>query len=677
MLTPLEKIIFICVVSAAALAFALPVLRRLRLVLAGRPSNRFDKPWRRVISALTKVVFQRCTLKNERILTGFMHVFIFYGALSFDTMTVNHTLEGFVPDFFLFGSTRPGLAFSFFIDLAAFLVLVGVIYFAVRRFIIRPKAYATTPADSAVIYAALALVTLSYVYFEAFAVAHHPQTARWAFLGRALAGLVTSSGLSAAAVAMHFKIGWWIHILLVYGFIVYVPHSKYFHMFTGPLNVLFDAPGSSARIRPLDIEHSEVFGLEKATDLTWKDSLDAFACMECGRCQDACPAFASDKPLSPKMILFNLERHLLDQDKKIVAKKRDDLVTLCPNVHTEGEIWTCTTCGACMHVCPVEIEHIPKIVGVRQSEVLMQSRFPQELNTFFRNVETNSNPWGIGFSTRAEWTEGLNVKLLKDNPGAEYLFWVGCAGSFDEQGKKTARALAAILTAAGLDFAILGAEEKCCGDSARRLGNEYLFQSLAGETMALFARYKIKKIITMCPHGYNTFKNEYPPLADMLTSLSAEDRDLIKSIQVFHDVEILDKLIADKKLRVEPLATGILTYHDSCYLGRHNGLIDAPRRILDSVSSEVLRELGKNREHSFCCGAGGGLMWTEEKLGKRINHIRAQEVIDAGAKVVATSCPFCQTMLLDALKDKGQTEIQVKDVVQLVAEAAAKKNAPA
>jgi len=677
MLTPLEKIIFICVISAAALAFALPVLRRLRLVLAGRPSNRFDEPWRRVISALTKVVFQRCTLKNERILTGFMHVFIFYSALSFDTMTLNHTLDGFVPDFFLFGSTRLGLAFSFFLDLAAFLVLVGVIFFAVRRFIIRPKAYATTPADSAVIYAALALVTLSYVYFEAFAVAHHPQTARWAFLGRALAGLVTSSGLSAAAVAVHFKIGWWVHVLLVYGFIVYVPHSKYFHMFTGPLNVLFDAPGSSARVRPLDIEYSEVFGLEKATDLTWKDSLDAFACMECGRCQDACPAFASDKPLSPKMILFNLERHLLDQDKKIVAKKRDDLVTLCPNVHTEGEIWTCTTCGACMHVCPVEIEHIPKIVGLRQSEVLMQSRFPQELNTFFRNVETNSNPWGIGFSKRAEWTEGLNVKLLKDNPGAEYLFWVGCAGSFDEQGKKTARALAAVLTAAGLDFAILGAEEKCCGDSARRLGNEYLYQSLAGETMALFARYKIKKIITMCPHGYNTFKNEYPPLADMLTSLSAEDRELIKSIQVFHDVEILDKLIAEKKLGVEPLATGILTYHDSCYLGRHNGLIDAPRRVLDSVSSEVLLELGKNREHSFCCGAGGGLMWTEEKLGKRINHIRAQEVIDAGAKVVATSCPFCQTMLLDALKDKGRTEIQVKDVVQLVAEAAAKKKAPA
>jgi Fe-S oxidoreductase len=676
MLTPLEKVIFVCVILATALAFSLPVLRRLRLVLAGKPENRFRSPGTRVVSALAKVAFQRCTLKNERILTGVMHVFIFYSALSFDTMTLNHTLEGFVPNFFLFGSTRLGLLFSFFIDLAAFLVLIGVAFFAGRRFLARPKAYATTRGDSAVIYAALVLVTLSYVYFEAFAVVHDPGAARWAFLGRALAGLVTSSGLNAAAVAAHFKVAWWTHILLVYGFIIYVPHSKYFHMFTGPLNVLFDSPGAGARIKPLDIEHSEVFGLEKATDLTWKDTLDAFACMECGRCQDACPAFASDKPLSPKMILVNLEKHLLAQDKKIVAGKRDELAALCPDVHTEGEVWTCTTCGACMHVCPVEVEHIPKIVGLRQSEVLMQSRFPQELNTFFRNVETNSNPWGIGFSKRAEWTEGLSVKLLKDNPGAEYLFWVGCAGSFDEQGRKTARALAAVLTSAGLDFAILGAEEKCCGDSARRLGNEYLFQSLAGETMALLARYKVKNIITMCPHGYNTFKNEYPPLADTMSSLSPEDRDLIKSIRVFHDVEILDTLIADKKLRVEPLPTGILTYHDSCYLGRHNGLIDEPRRVLDSVSSEVLQELDKNREHSFCCGAGGGLMWTEEKLGKRINHLRAQQVIDSGARVVATSCPFCQTMLLDALKDKGQTGIQVKDVAQLVAESVAERSVP-
>ena len=674
MLTLAEKIIFIGVILAAVLAFSLPVWRRLRIVLSGKPESRFNAPVRRVLGAAIKVLLQRCTLKNERVLTGVMHVFIFYGALSFDTMTVNHTLEGFIPDFFLFGSTRLGLAFSFFIDLAAVLVMIGVAFFAVRRFIVRPKAYATTPWDSAIIYAALVLVTLSYMYFEAFAVAHHPQTARWSFLGQALAGLIKISRMSEAAIALQVKIAWWVHILTVYGFIVYVPHSKYFHMFAGPFNVLFNAPRSSGRIKPLDIEHSEVFGLEKAVDLTWKDSLDAFACMECGRCQDACPAVASEKPLSPKMILFNLKKHLLGQRKKIVARKRDDLPPLCPDVHTEGEVWTCTTCGACMHVCPVEIAHIPKIVGLRQSEVLMQSRFPQELNGFFRNVETNSNPWGIGFAKRAEWAEGLDVKLIQDHPQAEFLYWVGCAGSFDEQGKKTARALAAVMAAAGLDFAILGPEEKCCGDSARRLGNEYLFQSLAAETMGLLARYKVKKIITICPHGYNTFKNEYPALAETLTSLSDEDKAWIKSISVQHYVEVLDDLLAQGRLSLEKIRTGALTYHDSCYLGRHNGLVAEPRRILDQTTADDRLELGKNREHSFCCGAGGGLMWTEEKLGKRINHIRAEEVIQSGAKVVATSCPFCQTMILDGLKDKGRSDIQVKDVVQLVSEALAKKS---
>ncbi len=674
MLTSPEKVVFLGIILITAAAFVLPVLRRLRIMRAGRPEKRFGTPLERVTGALTKVFFQRCTLRNERIATGFMHVFIFYSALSFDTMTVSHTLEGFIPGFFLFGRTRLGLLFSGFLDLAAILVLIGVAFFAVRRFLVKPKAYATTRGDSALIYIALILVTLSYVYFEALAVAHHPEAARWSFIGRALAGVVEGAGLGPATIAAQFKIAWWAHILLVYGFIAYVPHSKYFHMFTAPFNVLFDAPGSSGRMKPLDIENSDVFGLEKASDLTWKDSLDAFACMECGRCQDVCPAFASDKPLSPKMILFNLEKHLLAEDKKIIGRKRDDLPTLCPNIHTPDEIWTCTTCGACMHVCPVEIEHVRKILGVRQSEVLMQSRFPQELNPFFRNLETNSNPWGIGFSQRAAWADGLGVTLLADHPKAEYLFWVGCAGSFDEEGKKTARALVSILKAAGIDFAILGTEEKCCGDQARRLGNEYLYQSLASENMALFARYKVRKIIATCPHGYNTLKNEYPALADSQAQLSPEDKALIKSIEVHHSVEILDDLLKRGKLTLAAAAAGPLTYHDSCYLGRHNGLIDVPRRVLRKVSADKLRELDRSGEHSFCCGAGGGLMWTEEKLGKRINHLRAEEVIGSGAGLVATSCPFCQTMLRDGLKDKGRPEIEVKDIVQLAAEALSPKN---
>lgn len=677
MLSSIEKIIFILTILATAVLFLVPVIYRYKLVRTGRPENRFDRMLQRILHALGKIFLQKCTLKNERRFTGLMHVFIFFGALTFDTMTLNHTLEGFFPDFYLFGNSSFGDFFSLLVDTFAVLVLVGVLFFIVRRFIIKPRAYETTPKDSAIIYAALILVTLSYLVFEAFAIARHPETTRLAFLGSYFSGALHASGLSPAAGAALLKISWWVHILLVYAFIAYVPHSKYFHMFTGSLNVVFRDPTAGRTIRSLDLEKSEIFGVEKAPDYTWKDQLDAFACMECGRCQDACPAFQSDKPLSPKMILFNMERHILRDGKKILSKKREDLPTLVPSVHSEGEIWTCTTCGACMHVCPVEIEHIPKIVGLRQSRVLMESKFPAELNAFFRNMETNANPWGIGFSKRADWTEGLEIKLIQDHPDAEYLFWVGCAGSYDEEGRKIARAFASLLKKAGIEFAVLGAEEKCCGDSARRLGNEYLFQTQASENIELFAKYNVRKILTICPHGFNTFKNEYPRLLDVLPALGAEAKIPFKSLEVIHHAEFLKRLVREGRLKIKSVSAEVLTYHDPCYLGRHNGIIEEPRALLAALSSKKLIELKNHREHSFCCGAGGGLMWTEESLGKRINHLRAEEVIRSGAKCVATSCPFCLTMIRDALKDKQKEDVRVKDIAVLLAEATAEpSNSP-
>ncbi|MBN2199727.1 MAG: 4Fe-4S dicluster domain-containing protein, partial [Candidatus Aminicenantes bacterium] len=455
MLSTIGKLIFTLIIFATAAAFLLPVVRRWRIIRAGRPLNRSDTPWKRLWNALVKALLQLCTLRSERPATGLMHVFIFYGALSFDTLTVNHTIEGFIDGFSLFGEGLLGKAFSFTLDLFAVLVLVGVAFIAFRRFILRRKAYATTHFDSALIYLFILAATLTYLYFQAFAIAHHPETARWSFLSRELAGWVSSSGLSAAAVAGQFKISWWAHILTVFAFISYVPHSKYFHMFTGPANLFVRTHSPSGALAPLDIENEEIFGAEKAADTTWKDRLDAFACMECGRCQDACPAFRSEKPLSPKMIIFNLEKHLLEHGRAVSARRRDDLPDLMPAVHTEGEIWTCTTCGACQYVCPVEIEHIPKIISVRQSEVLMKSRFPAELNAFFRNLETNGNPWGIGFAQRGDWAEGLDVPHIKDVPDAEFLLYVGCAGSFDEDNKKIARAAASLLKKAGVRFGTL------------------------------------------------------------------------------------------------------------------------------------------------------------------------------------------------------------------------------
>ena len=668
MLTTPEKFIFALLILATAAAFLVPIVRRIRIVLAGAPEDRFRDLWKRFVHAVTKVLFQRCTLRSERLFTGLMHVGIFYGALAFDTMTVSHTLEGFFGGFYLFGRTGLGLVFSFVIDVAAFTVMAGVLFLAFRRFVVRPKAYATTRADSAAIYLLITLATATYLYFEAFAVAHDPGTARWSFLGPWLAGFIGRSGMSAAAVASHFKIAWWAHVVAVYAFIAYVPHSKYLHMFAGPLNVFFRRSAPSGELAPLDLEKSEVFGLEKLPDFTWKDDLDAFACMECGRCQDACPAFASGKPLSPKMIVFNQEKALLAGDKALVAKKRDDLPELVPASFTEGEIWTCTTCGACQKECPVEIEHIRKIVGARQSQVLMQSKFPPELNAFFRNMETNSNPWGIGFSKRAEWGEPLEVRHIKDAPDAEYLFWVGCMGAYDDGGKGIATSFVKVLRAAGVAFGTLGAEEKCCGDSARRLGHEYLFQSLAAENIGLFRQYGVRKIVTICPHGYNTLKNEYPKLLDLVPGLTGEDKSKLRAVEVVSHVELIGRLIREGRIALKPASAASYTYHDPCYLGRHNGLTKEPRAILHAALGGKPSELRRHGEDSFCCGAGGGLMWTEETLGSRINHLRVDEVIASGAGLAAAACPFCMTMLRDGLKDKGRETIAVKDIAQLVAE---------
>ncbi|MGZ5452695.1 MAG: heterodisulfide reductase-related iron-sulfur binding cluster [Candidatus Aminicenantales bacterium] len=668
MLTTPEKLVFALLILATAAAFLVPIVRRIRIILAGAPDDRFRDLWKRFRHAVVKVLLQRCTLRDERLFTGLMHVGIFYGALTFDTMTLSHTLEGFIDGFTLFGRSGLGLVFSFVIDVAAFTVMAGVIFLAFRRFVIRPKAYATTPGDSARIYLLITLATATYLYFEGFAVAHHPETARWSFLGPWLANLVGRSGMSAAAIASHFKIAWWAHVVAVYAFIAYVPHSKYLHMFAGPVNVFFRRSAPSGELAPLDLEKSDVFGIEKLPDFSWKDNLDAFACMECGRCQDACPAFASGKPLSPKMIVFNMEKALLAGDKALVAKERGDLAELVPATFTEGEIWTCTTCGACQKECPVEIEHIRKIVGARRSQVLTQSKFPPELNAFFRNMETNSNPWGLGFSKRADWGEPLEVRHIKDVTDAEYLFWVGCMGAFDDGGKGIAASLVKVLRAAGVRFGTLGTEEKCCGDSARRLGHEYLFQSLAAENIALFKQYGVKKIVTICPHGYNTIKHEYPKLLDLVPDLTAENRSKLRAIEVVSHVELIDGLIAEGRIALKPAAAPSYTFHDPCYLGRHNGLTEEPRSILHAALGGKPAELGRHGDDSFCCGAGGGLMWTEESLGTRINHLRVDEVIASGANLTAAACPFCLTMLRDGLKDKGREDIPVKDIAQLVAE---------
>jgi Fe-S oxidoreductase len=669
MLSTQGKALLLLLIAATAAAFLRPLLLRYRLIRAGRPENRFDRLAVRIARALGRILFQRCTLKPVRPFTGLMHAFIFYGALTFDTMTVSHVLEGFLDGFSLFGGSGLGRVFSFAVDMFGILVLAGVVFLSVRRFLVRPAAYAVSRADSAVIYISLILVTLSYFYFEAFALAAHPGTERWSFLGAALARGILKSGPSASALAAHVQISWWAHTLAVFGFIAYVPHSKYLHMLTGSLNLVFPKPGTGRALPALDLESAESFGLEKASDWSWKDNLDSLACMECGRCQDACPAYASGKPLSPRKIILDQESHLLSLGPSRLSGPRDGLPPLVPQVHGEDEIWSCTTCGACMDVCPVEIEHIPKIVGLRQARVLAEGAFPAELNGFFRGLEGNANPWNIGFSRRGDWAESMGVPTLAERPDAEWLLWVGCAGSFDERGRAVSAALARLLRKAGLDFAVLGSEEKCCGDSARRLGQEYLFQTLALSNLAVLAARGVRRVVTACPHGFNTLRNEYPSLIDRVPELTGDQRARLRSLEVVHHTELLGRLIGEGRLAPRPLeGTGPWVYHDPCYLGRHNGILKPPRAILHELVGQGLRDLPRSGRHGFCCGAGGGLMWTEEKPGHRVGALRAEEIAGSGARTAATACPFCLTMLGDAMQDAGGG-VEVKDIAQLLDEA--------
>jgi len=661
MLSVSEIILFVFVLTVTIYGFLKPIYLRYQLIRIGKSEYRYDRPLKRIKDALFSLFFLKCSVKRERIFTGVMHFFILYGALVFDTVTINHIVEGFKKDFRLFGHGLIGSIHSLLVDAFALLVILAVLYFIIRRFIFRPKSYTYPSFESVVIYFFLIMVTLTFLVYEGSMISVHPEHTQLSFAGKIVSKWLVKVFASNSSLNTVVQVFWWVHILFVFGFVVYVPRSKYLHILSGPINIAFQNYKPKGIIKPIDIENSEVFGIEKFTDFTWKDLLDSFACVDCGRCEDYCPASRSEKPLSPKEIILNLRKTLLKDGIAFLTGEIKELKPLMNNVYSEDEIWTCTSCGACMQVCPVENEHLPKIIGLRQSQVLMEGKFPSELNQFFRNVETNSNPWGIGFSTRGEWAKECEVKTLSENPNIDILYWVGCAGSFDERAKKISASMVKILKTAGINFGILGKEEKCCGDQARRLGNEYLFQTLAEENIKTFRKYNIKRILVTCPHGYHTFKNEYPLLVKLL---NLGDWD----IEVIHHTEFIVDLIKKGKLDFKKEINDSITYHDPCYLGRHNSIFTPPRFIIKSLSRKFV-EMKNRGLHSFCCGAGGGLMWTEEKLGKRINHIRTEEAIETNAKFISTACPFCLTMLEDGLKDKNkEEEYKVKDIAEIVAE---------
>jgi len=733
---------FLLVTGYAIYLFYKAVYHRYLYLRLGRPVEfraRSRLSWNNWSEFLSQVFGQRKLLKDWR--SGIMHIVIFYGFIILQFGAIDLIVKGLtqgghlpLPGYHLFGLSQ---------EVTVLLILIAVGYAAYRRYLERlPRLKkGWKPSLVIILISSIMLTVLLSLSVERI----------WLQLDPSLYAPVSSlislafQSLSTSAAEILFYLFWWLHLLILLIFLVYIPQSKHFHLITAPINIWLRRTEPPGRLASVDLEDEEAesFGVGAITDFTRKQMLDFYACVECGRCTNVCPASNTGKPLSPMHLITKLRDHLTDvgtqqtgkspwqpsyaftstqsrvhklgglkdvavgwPDSSLphedgeagamlevsagipeVAKKlavpqspppmtdirptlnwqyaawgtqeQDDAgpvgLELIGDVMTEAEIWSCTTCRNCEDQCPVGNEHVDKIIDLRRHLVLMQGSIPQEGQRALQNIERQGNPWGISRNERVNWTadlEGLSVPTVQDNPGFEYLFFVGSMGSYDLRSRKISRSFARLMLEAGISFAVLGNAEKNSGDTPRRMGNEFLFQQLCQENIALFQQYDVRKIVTADPHAFNTFKNEYPEFG-------------LADVEVIHHTQLLERLIKEGKLSLRHEVQEKITYHDSCYLGRYNGIYDAPREILRRIPGLELAEMKRSRENAMCCGAGGGLMWMEETGGKRINVARTEQALEVSPTMIGSGCPYCLTMLEDGVKMK-ELDVKTKDVAEIL-----------